>query len=530
MSESKKPWLVYDNDPHALRKMSWEAQVIQGADNLGISPARAAIEMGAYPPNGYVKFWPEPIMSDSIEAKMPNSIDLVSEKNILSDMSWAISKAIQFPVNTIFLHSLGIIASAMSKSFKFQYGQGEKPVNLYVVTAQPPSTGKSGVNEILSEPVHLAFDAINKKATAERKRIKLRISAAKKEAKGADCSEEQLAIEDEISELYRQLDSHVVYTYAMDDATPEGTTKVALKQKGIFNIISAEADAINVILGGIYSDKKSNHGVFLKGWDSERHHVVRANQEPISGHVTGTIAVIAQDESIKTILSAGELGRGISERFLIVKENTFLGKRTFREEPIDEELYARYNKLVFNIVRDSGATLNFTDMAVDLITEYRKEVEPDMGDWGKYSNNMMRGFIGKADKQIRKIASVLHVAENWQDEGNRSTTIDQFTVKNAIEIFKNITKSYMYAADELGFTGVESEYKKVEERLESYASKGKLTVSMGELRSSIKNVKPFSGTPNVTERIKEIVLPSLEENNICIFNKGKIYINPHLKA
>lgn len=514
-----------------LKDSLWKKEIIDNSKKFGMSPAQISIEQGTYPKYGIPEFWAEPLLSGNIEAEPPNSIRLAENKNMLSDLSWSISKAFQFPVNTIFTHGLAVVASAMSKAFKFEYQQSRKPVNLYVVTAQPPSTGKSGVNDILSEPVHLAFEAINQTATIKRKKAKIRIAAVKNELKNASSKEEQFALEDELTELFKEHDKHTVYIYSADDATAEGLSKLAANQKGMFNIISAEADAINVILGGVYSDKKSNHGIFLKGWDAERVSIVRASKDNISFIATGTIAVIAQDESIKTILEAGESGRGISERFLLVREKTFLGKRDFNNtHVVDKELTAEYSRMIFNLTRETDVTLKFSRDSSVLINKYREELEPKMADDGEYSNNMMRGFVGKADKQIMKIASILHAMENWRDNGSKSCEIDTTTTISAIKIFKEYVKSYTAAADELGFTGIESEYQKIEERLQTYADKGKLTLTVSQLRSNIKDVKPFTGTPNLTTKLREVILPVLETNNICVVHNSKIYINPHLRG
>ena len=522
------------NNPHQIVDIS--AAIFKEAAERDVMPARIAIERNCYNGAGTIHYWNEPALSTSTDAELPSSIKLVSDC-MLSQVAATISKTIQFPVNTIFAHAMGIVASAMSKSFKFEYGHGVKPVNLYVVTAQPPSSGKSGVNDLLAEPVHSAFDAINLTATKSRKIIKVAIIAVKKEISNAkkgtaSITEEELyALEDKLSKLYEKHDNHIVYTYALDDATPEALAKIALKQNGLFNIISAEADAINVILGGVYSDKKANYGIFLKGWDAERHQVARSNQETISGHVIGNIAVIAQDESIRTILEAGESGRGISERFLLVRENTWLGRRSFgKSVPLDDELMAQYGNTIFNIVKEDSVTLTFTKKSHEIINSYRREIEPKMGDHGEYSNNMMRGFIGKADKQIMKISSILHVIENWRDGGERESEVQDKTVKNGLRIFKNVVTSYVYAADELGFTGQDSEYNKIEEKLQSYAEKGKMVVTITQLRNNIKNIKPFTGTPSLTTKLKEILLPVLEQNGLCITYKNKIYINPHLKG
>ncbi|MDG1858107.1 MAG: DUF3987 domain-containing protein [Emcibacteraceae bacterium] len=509
---------------------------VNKALELDVMPARIAIDEGFYNPVGAIHYWREPTEVVDIDIDSPEKVNLVKGKGLLTDMAWAVSKAIQFPVNTAYAHSLGVVASAMSKSFSFRYGGGSKPVNLYVVTAQPPSTGKSGVNEAYVEPVHLAFEAINKTAKSNQSKFKaeiFRIKAEIKNARGNESVEPNqiLSLEEDLVKAYANHDKHVIYTYALDDATPEALTKVAFKQNGLFNIISAEADAINVVLGGVYSDKKANYGIFLKGWDAERHQVARASQETMSGKVIGNIAVIAQDESIKTILEAGELGRGISERFLIVREPTNLGKRKFGARvPIDPMVRSTYDKTIFNLVRSDPVEFDFTDESHEAINEYRKKLEPEMGDNGLYSNNMMRGFIGKSDKQIMKKACVLHGAEHWQDGGKRSSIVEHRFVLEAMELFENFIKGYVDAADQMGFTGQISEYKKVEERLQNYAMKGRMTITISQLRSALKDVKPFSGTPNLTSRLRDTILPTLEDFGVCIVKGNKVYINPYLKG
>jgi len=507
-----------------------DASIYARANDLGVMAARIAIESGTYNNNilGVARYWKEPVLtSDDGDGEGVTS-SLLSEC-LLSRFAKSISATIQFPVNTIFAHGLGIIASAMSKSFHFEYGSTTKPVNLYMVSAQPPSSGKSGVNEILSEPVHEAFESINKTAAVEQRKIKMKIVANKKQAKDATTTEEQHKLEDDLQNLFSELERHTIYLYAMDDATPEAVAKIALSQRGVFNIISAEADAINVILGGVYSDKKSNYGVFLKGFDAERHIVARSGQETISGHVIGCIAVIAQDESIKTILEAGESGRGISERFLLVREPTLLGTRSFgKPVPLNQETSADYSKMINNIVREKKTVLKFTAESITLINDFRAELEPEMGDHGAYSNNMVRGFVGKADKQIMKLASILHTVDNWCEGGERGLRIHGNTVRQAIKIFRIIMGAYTEAADELGFTGDDSEYKRVEERIVAYAEKNKLTVTISQLRDNLKNIAPFTGTPKLTAKLREIILPALESAGLCVTHKSKIYINPRL--
>ena len=496
-------------------------------------PARIAIENGAYAIRGSAALWRDPIMFEDVDHTVASTI-LLDDESILSRVATTLSNSVQFPRNTILAHSLGIVASAMSKAFKFEYYGSEKPVNLYVLTGQPPSSGKSGCHEALSNPVQFAFDAINKTATVERKKISMRIDSAKQQLKSAKHTAEKDGLMDELAKLYEKLDETIVYLYSVGDSTPEALTEVALGQNGgMFNVVSAEAEAISVLFGDVYGNDTGsrNFGIVLKGWDSERHTVARANKKIVDGVVTGCIVVMAQDASIDAAFEAGLSGRGVVERFLIVREANFLGQRNHkRRVPRDKELMAQYGNLIFNIVREKNIVLKFDDESLDLLDDVRQRLEPELGDNGIYSNDMMRGFVGKMDKQIMKIASILHTANNWQDGGSKSVHVELNTFKTAIDIFMSIIDSYQTAADQLGFTGLDSEVRKIQEKLMSYAEKGKNSIPFETLRSSIKNTKPFKGTPNIPHKLRQYILPMLEKSNICILNKGTIYLNPSLKG
>ena len=105
--------------------------------------------------------WPD--VKDFTEAKKIESPDIcVSERgDLLTELAKQIDGYLQFPRSTMFLHGLGCIASAMTKAFKIEYGFSELPVCLYVITAQPPSTGKSEVNKRFFTPILKAYKSLN---------------------------------------------------------------------------------------------------------------------------------------------------------------------------------------------------------------------------------------------------------------------------------------------------------------------------------------------------------------------------------
>ncbi|WP_236513503.1 DUF3987 domain-containing protein, partial [Escherichia coli] len=107
--------------------------------------------------------------------------------------------------------------------------------------------------------------------------------------------------------------------------------------------------------------KKTNSELVLKAWDKGHVSIARADvSNNMSFVALGCICVIAQDETIDAIMQAGSRGIGVSERFLLVREQTRLGERVFIDEngnstyePIDKSLRADYFRLIHDIMTES---------------------------------------------------------------------------------------------------------------------------------------------------------------------------------
>lgn len=479
--------------------------------------------------------WPD-VINIEFEVERPNPQLAVSERgDLITELSKQLSGAIQFPVNTTFLHALGCVASAMTKAFSIEYGFNPIPCNLYIVTAQPPSTGKSAVNGKLYAPIYRGYKKINEETAPERKALIREIARLEKELDKKQSEEgEEEEIYDKIMQKQKRLDQIPEWEGTLTDVTIEAAEMVAREQGGLFSIISAEAESINVVSGAVYGDdkggKKANQGLLLSAWDGEYVNTKRVGRKGYQGHVKATISVIAQEDSIDTILSAGASGRGLTERFLLLFEKPLLGHRDLNKPyRFDKSIYNRYESLIFNILSEDDVKLHFTDDADRTIKNYLSNIEPELRDDGKYSNALLTGFMGKADKHIRKIASVLHVIDAWQDGSTRSNAIDVDYALWAMSLFDELAKTFITASDAMGYVGHKSEIEKIRSIVIASAEKGKLKVSITSIRDKVKNVKPFRGSRNLQKKLKEDILPILEEHNYIVVSGQTIHINPRLK-
>lgn len=481
--------------------------------------------------------WPAAFVDSAEDAKY-SDVDLFqyAGKNALANYCKEISDNIQFPINTCFMHALGVVSSAMNMRFKYDYYSEEKPTNLYVVTAQPPSTGKSGINSKLTNPVREAYSRIMKNNKIFKAESDLKLAKLEKELASQTSELAMKALIKEIEKEQELAKTKPLYRYALDDVTPEALAALAASQNGLFNIISDEADAINILMGSAYGGEKAktNHGIFLKGWDGDYLSSGRITRDGSEGFVYGSISVIAQDESIDSILEAGRAGRGVSERILMLREKSRLGERKHaKRKPTDQKKKDAYEQLINNIVSDDEKIiLNFSEEAIDEVDNYRNTIEPKMRLGGEYANNMICGVVGKADKQIFKIASVLHVCDHWHKSSTKhELTISVDTVIRAILIFNSLINTFIDAADEKGFVGEKTELNAIYDYLTTQKEKSKnkkSAVTIRKLRDSIKNRKEFQGVRGLTDKIKNEYLPELEKRGVLVFNDKEIYISPKL--
>ncbi len=474
--------------------------------------------------------WPDPIMPDDTDNTPQEHIEVIDIKrnDLLTLFAQQISTQIQFPVNTAFVHGLGVIASAMTKSFSYEYHGNDSPVNLYIITAQPPSTGKSGINGFYVNPVRNAFNDFNKKQKGKRNKYESTIKTLKEDLKKSENDAEIDSLTRDLVDTQEKLETTPVYKYAVSNTTPEALEDLASNQNNTWNIISDEAGAINVVIGNIYSDNAvTNADIILQSWDGDWLSSNRVSRKSVDGYVRGSIAVIAQDETLPIILAAGARGNGVSERFLFYREGNLFGERDHMNFfPCDKLIQKNYVMLINQLVFSEKTTFKFSSGAIELIKINKTKIEPHLKDGGMYSNNMLRGAVGKMDKQVMKISCVLHVVENW---GKLTPlTVNESSVKWAIKIYKQLIKMYITTADSQGFIGDKSEVEEILKQFKKFLNKGKDQVTVTSIRDLVKHRPIFKGREKLSGYLRESVLPGCEKLNLCVCIGGDVWINPKL--
>lgn len=512
-------------------------QIIAMAESQNLSPVRVSIQANGYRQSS--SFWGDVKDVNSGHDRYP-VISLGNDIDVVGKLSRSIARSVQFPESSAYMHFIGCISAAMLGRFTVDYHGTDQPTALYVVTSQPPSTGKSAINSMAIAPMIAEVEKINEQRRKERKKIQAKLAGLAKEMKSERSGADMESLYQEKEDLEEKLEKMCDITFPVSDTTPEGLAKINNKQ-GNFAVISDEATSINSLLGLTYanSERKTNSELVLKAWDNGHVSIARANADNnMSFRALGCMSVIAQDETISGIMDAGSRGIGVSERFLLVREESFLGRRSFIDEngdstyeAVDSELKAQYYQLVHNIMSESNISLKISRSAMRVLNIARQDMEPHLADGGKYSHTMLRGALGKMDKQVIRLASVLHVIRNWFNPAGcpqKSKEIDVETMQEALIMFQELSKTYISAANASGYAGDDAEMGKLIELITRHGKANKGILNIRALYESARKVKPFVGQAGVMKRIEGHLLPMLEERNyVCVIN-GVIFVNPIL--
>lgn len=482
--------------------------------------------------NQHQESWPEPLLADGDRIYLPMNLIDHSSNDLLSSFSTQIAAQVQFPENSVYLHGIGCVAAAMAKSFYVNYF-GELTTNLYIATAQPPSTGKTGVSSYFTKPLLLATKELNKLHAKERSKIDRKIEAAKAEFKKNGISDdEKYELMMEIESQTEKLDKFPIYKPYFTDATPEAICNEASKQGGLFNIISDEAQSILTSIGLAYGDGKRapNNEPILKGWDNGFVSMVRVSREMPAFEIRGGIAVLAQYETVRAILEMSGRENGLTERFLFGYEPHRLGTRDHSKyEPVDESVKAKYSKLIHQLTFADKTVLSLTKDSLEFLVSKKNEFEPLMADGQRYSSNLMRGFVGKMDKQTVKIAAVIHAVENFEN-GINDTVISHRSIERAFNIYSELLKVFVGAADSEGYGGIESQISVIVGSFKNLIEKkGRNKIKLRNLADNVKKTAPFKSQTKLMNHIKNNLMPVLQARNICWFDDSAesiIKINP----
>ncbi len=357
----------------------------------------------------------------------------------------ALSESVQTPVDMAGCASLSVIATCVQGKFMIR-GKPDwvEPLNIYVTEIAPPSERKSAIQHAVARPVSDYENRYNQMHAAEVETGKMRRRILERRQKSI---EDQVvkgkATQEDVDNIAREItdyEEQKPLRLFADDITPEKLASVLAENNGRMSLLSSEAGIFDT-LAGVYS-KSVNIDVMLKSYSGDQIRVDRIGRESENiMHPALTVLLMAQPNVISRVLS-NEIfrGRGLTARFLYSMPESAVGKREYRSAPVPEEVYAAYERQIFNMLEEEyppePEIITLSPEADALLEKFSRELEPklvkeyaEIADWcGKLAGNTLRiaGLLCRAD---------VFRSHDFLDEP-QPLVVDGKTMENAIKLGK----------------------------------------------------------------------------------------------
>lgn len=402
--------------------------------------------------------------------------------HLLIRMGIEMARVTEMPEASCVLIGLGLFSGIASAAYCTSYRDGSRlPLGLYTVAEQPPGTGKSRL--------------IDKFVSPWKKHV-------------ADINIVRPVPDDEAPR--NQL------LFPLSDTTPEGLENNMQKaDSGHFFIQSAEQGAIKLLFGDKLDGRSKNFDVPLKGFNGEFHASARVTRMGIAQDVFGTITVFAQGGSIRTILNNTD-GEGLAERFLYVSEPSNLGHRTHNEHTLPADIEEKYLRAVQGVAdvcktleklgnKDALQCLTLNPQAHERIRQMKIRFEPKQAMYNRQGVAVMNSIVAKADMQVMKLATLLHVAFYLSEGQPPNDEVSEQCVVAAIELVEALLdhiEQVMIGEDEAGTDLAHSAIRR-------WLSKHHKGAILRVIQDNLKRTKPFMSMEQprtaISQAIEEMI-------------------------
>lgn len=372
----------------------------------------------------------------------------------LRDYVDAVATFSQTPVDVAAMLALTSVAVAVHRRYNLEVFPGfMEPLCLYSIIALPSANRKSDVFAKMMAPIYAyeevlreeMIDAISERK-AELEYLKgQKVSVLKEIREGSQDARFRLA------DIQKQLDStKELFPPALikQDITAEKLIQVMSENHNRMGVLSAEGGVLDII-AGLYSDKKSNVDIFLKGHSGEHYSYDRKNGGSVYlKSPTLSVGLLVQNDQLQRVLTNSSLnGRGLSARFFFVIPDSPLGTRKSRSTPIPPEVKKKYDEMislllkrkplppegtnnqtsladyVINTVQgtsydeeEATQTIRLSSQAVEVYERLFDKNEPRLRPDNNDLTSPLKAWAGKLVGQLMRITGLLHMAEHADKE------------------------------------------------------------------------------------------------------------------
>jgi hypothetical protein len=276
-----------------------------------------------------------------------------------------IAYAFQVPEDLPAMLALGSLSTILAGHVKVNLTGSAwiEHVNLYLVSALLPGSGKSPVFKVMTKPViavekesraaakTLLNDYERERSINEDRKKHFRTIAVKAEGDDRGTAiTELIAIDDKLDTQVRPSAGHLV----SEDITPEALVEELAANGGRMALLSSEGGVFDM-MAGQYVDKgkATNLAVYLQGWSADSVRRKRTKGEAIViDEALLTVCVTTQPGVVEALGANRELvTKGVPVRFMFSVPPSLVGYRDRRRvlEDIDSTINATYQETMTQI-------------------------------------------------------------------------------------------------------------------------------------------------------------------------------------
>jgi len=362
--------------------------------------------------------WEDPVPLGA-RAPMPE-FPVETLPGYMADMVTAVATEVQVPPDLPAALAMGVLSTATGgRAEVVVRGQWREPLNLYLVVAMPPGSGKSPAFRMMCGPVFAAERQMREAARENILASEVARDAAVKNAEGAlRKAKNEVDIEAAVRamNLASSMPVPVMPRLTADDIVPEQAATIMADQGGRLAILSAEGTFFSVIMGR-YTSGAPNLELVLKGHAGDRVQVDRRGRAELIERPALTIATTVQPAVLRELAGKQSMReRGVLARFLLSLPRDLVGSRNVTPDLVPEEILRCYTETTAGLMTGMAgwtdpAAILLSPAALKLHTEWRAELEPRLLA-GTGDLEALRDWASKLPGATARIAGQLHLGEN----------------------------------------------------------------------------------------------------------------------
>lgn len=369
----------------------------------------------------------------------------------LHDYVRAVAAFVQAPVDLVAIMALIALATTVQRRFELEITPGYvEPLSLYAIGALPSGNRKSDVYKKMIKPLEDYEKQLKEEITDAISERKVDIEILKSQhanllkeiKKGNLDARLQLAETQKLIDKTKEL---FPPSLIKQDITAEKLIQAMSENHNRMGVLNAEGGLLDII-SGIYSGKKSNVDIFLKGHSGESYSYDRKNGGSIYLESPAlSVGLLVQNEHLQSVLSNKTLsGRGLFARFLYTLPVPLGGNRDPEGVSIPPVTQEEYHAMMTNMLKrkppsskdtkdsqpnlvdyikneiqgnsyteeEQTQTIRLSQAAYEVYKRLFKKNEPRLRADNPDLTSDLKAWAGKLVGQIMRIAGLLHMAEH----------------------------------------------------------------------------------------------------------------------